>query len=881
MSASTWSGDGWRITITDEEVTIAQASRSVVIPSRESAQLDVRRRWFRWSLHNGGRSSVLLRGIAKPEAVALKRALRHLALTPAIADATGWHVEVTHLLAEACTEQRWIHTEAVDALLATRPEARLLDRVRAAGCEPSLTEGQLKAVGFLDTDLGTLVAVANEQIMVAELTSRQSFFDTIEKSPLTDEQARAVVCFDNRVQVLAAAGSGKTSVMVARAAYAVSRGFTTPDRILLLAFNKAAASELQDRVSARFAAAGIDSSGLRASTFHSFGLEVIGRATGAKPRLAQWLDQGEDVRMVMRIVDELRDASESFRYRWDLYRMLFANAPIDLTENEPDGYDKSTSKTGYRTFGGEVVKSHGERLIADFLYLNGVNYEYERPYDVNVADATHSQYRPDFYYPDIGVWHEHWAVDRDDNPPAEFDGYAEGMAWKRSQHAEHGTTLVESTWADVMFDDGLTKLEAELTQLGLSFDWNPDRPLRDEWAKPLKHEDLARFVRTFMTHVKSNSWTEEDLERRLASDVARLDGYRTRLFLEVYWQVHTEWERRLAADQAVDFEDMLVQAADQLEAGNGDWHYDLIMVDEFQDVSRARARLVRGLVKAPGRFLLAVGDDWQSINRFAGADLSVMTNFEAWFGRGCQLALTTTFRCTQTICDVARTFVSKNPNQFDKPMRSAHQDPGVAVAVIRSDDVAGALATYLDDLSAAVAGGMIPSERFGTVSVDVLGRYWFERDFLPKHPPSNLHVTFRTAHGSKGLEADYIVLPGMITGTYGFPSNIADDPVLDLAMPAPESFAHAEERRLLYVALTRARRGVTLITSPLRPSPFVVELLDDPHVTVTGDSDAPVEVCPLCGRGTLVQRNGRFGSFLGCSTFPACKHTRALEHRPT
>ena len=152
-------------------------------------------------------------------------------------------------------------------------------------------------------------------------------------------------------------------------------------------------------------------------------------------------------------------------------------------------------------------------------------------------------------------------------------------------------------------------------------------------------------------------------------------------------------------------------------------------------------------MKAPGRFLLAVGDDWQSINRFAGADLSVMTDFEAWFGRGCQLALTTTFRCTQTICDVARTFVSKNPNQFNKPMRSAHHDPGAPVTVIRADDVAGALASYLGDLSAAVADGSIPSERSGKVSVDVLGRYRFERDVLPgtavkpaRHVPDRARV---------------------------------------------------------------------------------------------------------------------------------------------
>ena len=882
VSSEEWSGKGWRITVTDTEVTIAQASISLSIPGSKASRLEVRGSWLYRGLHDDGQLLFRLRGITKPEASALTRALGRLALTPAIADAVAWHATVTHLLAGARAEQRWIPTEAVDTLLAARPQPRLLvDHVRACGCESSLTEAQLEAVGFLDLDVERLVANTNEQIMDAELSSNRAFFDTIEKSPLTDEQARAVVCFDNRVQVLAAAGSGKTSVMVARAAYAVSRGFVAPDRILLLAFNKAAATELQDRVSARFAAAGIDSAGVRASTFHSFGLDVIGRATGTKPRLAQWLDQGEDVRAVMDIVEELRDTSGAFRYRWDLYRMLFANAPTELAESEPDGYDNATRQTGYRTFAGEIVKSHSERLIANFLYLHGVDYVYERPYDVDVADAAHSQYRPDFYYPAIGVWHEHWALDRDGKPPASFHGYASDMAWKRRLHAEKQTVLVESTWADVMFGDGLVKLKAELTALGLNLDWDPDRALRDERAKPVGNDELARLVRTFMTHLKSNSWTAEDLEARLARDLAHLDGYRTRLFLGVYWQIHAEWQRRVAAKGAIDFEDMVLQAADHLEAGNAECPYDLVMVDELQDASRARARLVRALVKPPGRFLLAVGDDWQSINRFAGADLSVMTNFEAWFGRGQQLALRTTFRCTQAICDVAASFVSKNPNQLDKQMQSAHRDRGVAVSVIRADDPASALASYLGDLSAAVAERSRGSKVPKTLSVDVLGRYGFERDLLPSRPPPNLQVTFRTVHGSKGLEADYIVVATMTTGTYGFPSNIADDPVLDLAMPAPESFAHAEERRLFYVALTRARRGVTLITSPRQMSPFIVELLDDPNVTLAGDSDSPVEICSRCGKGTMVERHGRFGAFLGCSTFPLCKNTRDLNQQPT
>lgn len=880
MNTSEWSGEGWTVNVTDAGVTLTHASGPVVISSTDAARLEVRRRWFRWSLHNEGQPLVQLRGITKTEAAALSRALRHLALAPMIADTVAWHAAVTQLLAGARSEQRWIPAETASALLAARPGPRLLDRVRAAGCESSLTAGQLEAVAFLGADLDSVIAGVNEQIMASELSSRRPFFDTIERTPLSDEQARAVVCFDNRIQVLAAAGSGKTSVMVARAAYAVSRGFVAPGRIVLLAFNKAAAAELRERVETRFAVAGIDSSGLRAATFHSFGLEVIGRATGTKPRLARWLDQGEDVAMVLRIVDELRDASESFRHSWDLYRLLYANAPADLAENEPDGYDHASRQTGYRTFAGEVVKSHSERLIANFLYLNGVDYVYERPYGVDVSDSTHSQYRPDFFYPGVDVWHEHWALGRDGKPPPEFEGYAEGMVWKRRVHAQHGTRLVESTWAEVMFGGGLARLGDELTGLGLRLDWNPDRPVSDGRAKPMKHEDLARLVRTFMTHVKSNSWTASDLEHRLAAGLARLNGFRTRLFLQVYWPIHAEWEKRLATERSVDFEDMLVQAAGHLEAGTIDAGYDLIMVDEFQDASRARARLVRALVNRPGRFLMTVGDDWQSINRFAGADLSVMTDFETLFGRGCQLALTTTFRCPQTVCDVARTFVSANPSQFSKPMRSAHHDPGPPITVIQAGDPADALARYLKDLSAAVAGGDVPAGRGGTVSVDVLGRYGFERDVLPRYPPANLHVTFRTVHGSKGLEADYIVIPGMTTGTYGFPSTMSGDPVLDLAMPAPETFPHAEERRLFYVALTRARRAVVLITHPRQMSPFVIELLKDPRVTVTGTSDAPVEICPGCGQGRLVERNGKFGPFLGCSTFPACTYTRDLRRPP-
>jgi DNA helicase-4 len=137
-------------------------------------------------------------------------------------------------------------------------------------------------------------------------------------------------------------------------------------------------------------------------------------------------------------------------------------------------------------------------------------------------------------------------------------------------------------------------------------------------------------------------------------------------------------------------------------------------------------------------------------------------------------------------------------------------------------------------------------------------------------------VSFRTVHSSKGLEADYVVLPNVGNGQYGFPSQIADDPVLNLVMPQPDGFPHAEERRLFYVALTRARREVVLVATRGRESPFIAELAElgaGGLVAFEADgTDITPRVCPMCRRGMLVMRTGSYGEFHGCSRFPACTH---------
>ena len=863
-----WSGRSWSVRLEERRLLIEERGKLVVIGAGDAARLTARRSWFRWELHRDGARVARLRGLRRRDALAISFA-------PMLWAALDWAETVVETTNGHLTKARWIPRETLVELERTRPDASFGKAMRRARAEATLSEHEHRLLRLVRIDLADLVAKANETIAEAEWNGRREFFNSIESSPLTAEQGRAVLCFDNRVQVVAAAGSGKTSVMVARAAYAVDRGFVPPDRILLLAFNKAAAKELQERVNERLAAAGIDSNGIRAATFHSFGLDVIGKATGAKPRVAPWLDNGGDLRMVERIVDDLRDSSPEFRYRWDLYRLLFASTSITLNGGDHDAYDRATRTTGFRTFNGEVVKSHGERLIADWLYLNGVEYKYEQKYPVPLADSEHSQYRPDFYYPRADLWHEHWALDRDGRPPREFVGYTESMVWKRKVHEVHGTKLIETTWASIVHGDGLAELQHALESHGIRLDWNPDRQIKG--SLPVKHEDLVRLVRSFMTHVKSGSLDREAMSQRLRGGPRHLRGFRSQMFLDIYWPVHQEWNRRLRAEGYVDFEDMLLLAADALESSRYEAPFDLILVDEFQDASQARARLVRGLVRNPGKYLLAVGDDWQSINRFAGADVSVMTSFQKWFGDGQLLQLTTTFRNPQSIADTAGAFVSKNPRQIRKHVRSFDAAPGEPVRVIRTPDLAASVERILSRLDADIESGIVAAGRSGRVSVKLLGRYRFDQELMPDHLWKFLDVSFMTAHASKGLEADYVILPRMISGKYGFPSEVADDPILDLAAPEPDPFQQAEERRLFYVALTRARREVTLVTMPNQQSRFVTELIAAGGVRLLdahGNDEEEVRLCK-CGRGTLVLRTGPHGSFYGCSTFPACTHTQS------
>lgn len=892
------SGD-WVLTLTGSTVQlrIAEASTRASI-AEVGPPVRGRSLWFAtvtFELH--GRP-VTLAGMRRRDATSMLHALKaahdsNQQLRQG-ADILAWAAAFQTAVKIEVSTRGWLGRDFRNQWEASKPEGPLT----AALADPSLPErlgsspGALQdAVVLWNSELRDYLGQRNEQHLRSEARAARDFFDRIERSPLTAEQVRAVVCLDNRVQVVASAGSGKTSTMVAKAGYVLHRNLIPAEKILLLAFNTDAAKELEQRIRDRLTPLGLAGDRVQAKTFHAFGLEVIGQASGRKPSLASWVTDGADLEKLTQLVDKLRDTDPAFRLQWDFFRLVLSRELPEFGQESknPSDWDPTAQSAGFRTRQGEVVKSQGERLIADWLFYNGVPYLYERPYEHETVDATHGQYHPDFYYPSIDAYHEHFALNRHGQPPPEFTGYLDGVIWKRAVHAKFGTTLLETTMSELWDGKAFERLSGQLTALGITLDPNPDRV--GSGPAPIKNAQLIRTFRTFLIHAKSNRLDAGPLRERLRAWSGTPSHFRHGVFLNLFDSIRAAWDQELARHGVIDFEDMLTLAADHLEAGHWDPEYELVMVDEMQDASHARARLARALVDVPGRMLFAVGDDWQSINGFAGADLSVMTDFARWFGDAETIRLERTFRSPQSLCSVSSAFVLKNPGQLRKSVISAAADysPAIVAVALESDaHYQHTVQRHLEQLAARLVSGEIRAGANHKVTVLVLCRY---RKVLQEvsraaRPGSStvtgwdrLEVSFHTIHGAKGLEADYVIMVGLTQGAYGFPSTIADDPVLQLAMPAGDAFPFAEERRLFYVALTRAKRSVLLLTVTGKESPFLLELVQEHNIAVldaSGRKTAAVR-CPACGEGQLVQRKGKFGSFLGCSRFPGCRHTRKAE----
>ena len=715
---------------------------------------------------------------------------------------------------------------------------------------------------------------ANKARITNELIRSRTLFDTIEAMPLTEEQRHAVVLDDHRNLVVAAAGSGKTSVIVAKAGWLIKRGYRRPSELLLLAFARDARHEMQQRIRKRLGAAAARDVTVR--TFHSLGLAIIGQAEGKRPTLAPSAESDRALFELLKgiVADLLADGGLSGTLlAW--FRDQFAPYKSEHEFRNWGEYWNYIRRHDVRSLKGEKVKSYEECEIANYLYLNGIAYEYEAAYEHDTATPDKRQYHPDFHLPEHRIYIEHFGLDAEGRTASfvDNDKYHLEMEWKRGVHEEHGTVLIETFSHEHADGNLLRNLAKKLGAHDVVLSPIPRDDLFGVLEQQGRIDPFTRLLATFLQHFKGARLSFAEVSQRAAS---LADRKRAEAFLAVFRPVFERYQESLTRAGTIDFHDMINRATDLVESGRYRSPFGYIMVDEFQDISPARARLLKALLdSAPDAQLFAVGDDWQAIYRFGGSDIAVMREFETWFGEYLRIDLETMFRTDDRIAKLATDFVLRNPAQIRKTVRPMRKSDRPAVHLGLPEQKGPSLLMEALDRIAEDAG-----RHDGTASVLLLGRYRHLRPrnmgrLAQRYP--GLRLAYRTVHRSKGLEADYAVVLGLCSGKHGFPSEITDDPLLDLVLAAPEAHPNAEERRLLYVAITRARRQVYLLAEGGPPSSFARELLHGRYdVNVFGRLPQADVACPQCKEGRLERReNPRSGgTFYGCSNWPYCSLTR-------
>ncbi|HDL86729.1 MAG TPA: hypothetical protein ENH11_10495 [Candidatus Acetothermia bacterium] len=744
-----------------------------------------------------------------------------------------------------------------------------------------------KAICALPQGAGALVASFQRRIVDArpEIDDRNNTFVREERveykdllrslasHPLTDEQEEAVLHNEDRTLVIAGAGTGKTTTLVAKARFLVLSGTALPENLLVLSFGRDVASKMRE---------GLRGLGVEVHTFHSFGRSLmaeVGTERLSASKLAE--DNKALAQFIEGLIREmLADPAEQELFTFLLNDLSPAKLWLDC-RSKKEYWEYIRAHEPRALLEGKKLRSFEEVRIANFLFSQGIRYEYERKYERKTTATGRQQYRPDFYLLDYGIYIEHFGIDRQGNPGflhgRDAEDYKDDMSWKRLLHRKYGTKLVESCSWEAKEGVLEQNLAGKLRKMGVEFKPRSHSEMLGMFNSSGRVTHLANLLATFLNLYKEGEHDLAKLSTTLDTQLRRV-----RVILPVFGRILEAYETELRQRDEIDFHDMIHGGRRVLDSGQVSLRCRYVLVDEFQDVSPAKARFLKAILdNADHPRLLCVGDDWQSIYRFAGADVSVMTHFDDYLGFHKQVILPETFRFGPNIEEVSSRFVLKNPYQIRKRLTCKQRSVKKSVHLLLASKGEKAPLVGAVEMIAAHAAGE-------PASVFVLGRYNRTHSKAKRALIARLQgrfpflsFAFRTIHKSKGLEGDYVIIDDVVSDLrgYGFPSEISEDPVIELMLSHNEPFPDAEERRLFYVALTRARREVFLISDQTYASEFIRELVNDKEGVNQIDvlEETLLERCPRCETGVLTKMSGKHGPWRECNLcgYRPGKHKRS------
>lgn len=512
-----------------------------------------------------------------------------------------------------------------------------------------------------------------------------------------------------------------------------------------------------------------------------------------------------------------------------------------------------------------VVKSYWELLIANYLVEHWIKVEYEWK-DFHYTDKKGNQkdYKPDFFLPDVNDWKwifiEYFWVDENEKtaPWINEEWYIEHMHSKIDEHKKEWNILIDMRYADIKLwrEYFLNKFEQELNKYWIA---TTNKVNIDHTFIKEEISNLWRVLSSFLA-LYSECRLSDDIIYQRINNLHVWEKERAIRFYEIFKAYYETYKTLLNENNSMDFCDMILWAINYLRFWYVKREYKYILVDEFQDISKARADLLIELIKDHNKTkLFCVWDDWQSIYKFTWSELWIFLDFDHYFWYTKHITLFDTFRFNQGISDISWAFIQKNPTQIKKFLYSKDQEKDDKVLIFekkRWDDIQTYKDILKDILNDCIAHFSEEEKQkykqeYNEISCLYLTRYSLRKykndifdmfNKLTEKPEESgcfkiynlpyswykfkFKLSAITAHSSKWLEADYVIVDHVNwRNSYTFPSNIDDDPVLDLCM-VNDKFAYpfAEERRLFYVSITRSKNKSYIIYDKWNASSFIKDI---------------------------------------------------------
>lgn len=754
----------------------------------------------------------------------------------------------------------------------------------------------------------------NKNFVNEELKTYSNFFDNIEGRKLDIQQRTAVVTDEDNNIVIAGAGSGKTTTIVGKVNYVLERYKVRPEEILLISFTNKSATTLAKRINIE---------GVEAKTFHKFGKDVIRDVEGISPTV--FGDNKDEINNTSQFKELLKGyfkellKEKSYLTKVTSYFSDFLKPPLSQFEFKSQGeYIQYLKDQNFRTYKQivpiglttlhrEIVKSIEECKIANFLFFNSVEYKYEEQYEIETANFQHGKYKPDFsiYQNGKRIYLEHFGILRNGNVPSWFTGdgtrspsekYHTAMEWKRDTHRRNGTILIESYSYEMSEGILFENLTKNLESAGVIL--KPKSP-QEVWKiiSEAAKDEINSFITlfgTFITLMKSNNYSINDVINKNKQTQDKFFRDRNSLFIEIIKPIFERYENHLKERNEIDFSDMINKASKHIASGKHKRKFSYVIIDEFQDISIGRYQLVKAIKTSnPSCKLFCVGDDWQSIYRFSGSDIALFKEFENYFGFTVKSKIETTYRFHNPLISLSSEFIQKNPNQAKKELKGISSrkttDYKIHYSITDNQDDTLAIQKIFNEL-------LEFEDQIEDKEIIILGRYRFDIDRIKNENSvfkidktdevisysvkteegeiKRLKAQFMTVHKAKGLEGDIIIVLNCNSGKFGFPSEMSDDQVLNLLLSEADQFENGEERRLFYVAMTRAKEKVYFVTDSSYKSKFIAELEVE-------SGQSPNKKCPTCKTADVVlrksgkSRNGNTYKFYGCTNYLyGCNYTK-------